>query len=146
ASLRTVLYHQICQGHRAWALDQQGHRAEIRRLHSFPQPAHEWPQHNLLFRVCPDSGPPTVVRAQRCRKRLVPSKSIILCVDDEPNALMLRRLVLEKAGYSVVTAPSSAEALRILSNTPVDLVLSDQLMPGGTGTDLARQVKARHPN
>jgi CheY-like chemotaxis protein len=77
---------------------------------------------------------------------LVPSKSIILCVDDEPNALMLRRLVLEKAGYSVVTAPSSAEALRILSNTPVDLVLSDQLMPGGTGTDLARQVKARHPN
>lgn len=76
---------------------------------------------------------------------MAPPKSIILCVDDEPNALILRRLVLEKAGYSVVTAPSSAEALRVISTTTVDLVLSDQLMPGGTGTDLARQVKALHP-
>jgi two-component system, OmpR family, response regulator CpxR len=77
---------------------------------------------------------------------LVPPKSTILCVDDEPNALMLRRLVLEKAGFNVVTAPSSAEALHVLSSTAVDLVLSDQLMPGGTGTDLARQVKELHPN
>jgi CheY-like chemotaxis protein len=67
-------------------------------------------------------------------------------VDDESNALTLRSLVLEKAGYSVVTASSSAEALRVLATRAVDLVLSDQLMPGGTGTDLARQVKARHPN
>lgn len=77
---------------------------------------------------------------------MVPHKSTILCVDDEPNALMLRKLVLEKAGYSVVTAPSSSEALRVLSTKAVDLILSDQLMPGGTGTDLARQVKALHPN
>lgn len=77
---------------------------------------------------------------------MVPPKSTILCVDDEPNALMLRRLVLEKAGFTVVTAPSSAEALRVLSSTAIDLVLSDQLMPGGTGTDLAQKVKALHPN
>jgi CheY-like chemotaxis protein len=77
---------------------------------------------------------------------LVQPKPVILCVDDEPNALILRRLVLEKAGYSVIPAASVAEALQVLSGTDVDLVLSDQLMPGGTGTELARKVKALHPN
>jgi DNA-binding NtrC family response regulator len=66
-------------------------------------------------------------------------------VDDEKNALTLRKLVLEKAGYSVLTAGSLAEAMNVISSTPVDLVLSDQLMPAGTGTDLARQIKVKHP-
>jgi DNA-binding NtrC family response regulator len=66
-------------------------------------------------------------------------------VDDEHNALLLRKLVLEKAGYRVLTAGSLAEAMEVVSSTPVDLVLSDQLMPAGTGTDLARQIKANHP-
>lgn len=74
-----------------------------------------------------------------------PSKRVILCVDDEKNALTLRKLVLEKAGYSVLTAGSLAEAMNVISSTPVDLVLSDQLMPAGTGTDLARQIKVKHP-
>lgn len=77
---------------------------------------------------------------------MAPSKAVILCVDDENNALVLRRLVLEKAGYTVLTAASLAEALLVISTRPVDLVLSDQLMPGGTGTELARQVKAEYPN
>lgn len=67
-------------------------------------------------------------------------------MDDEHNALILRRLVLEKAGYKVVTATSLTEALEVLSIHAVDLVLSDQLMPGGVGTDLARRVKAAYPN
>ena len=74
-----------------------------------------------------------------------PANQVILCVDDEKNALLLRKLVLERAGYQVLTANSAAEALDVISRTPVDLVLSDQLMPGGSGTDLARQIKADHP-
>ena len=74
-----------------------------------------------------------------------PSKPVILCVDDEQNALMLRKMVLERAGYSVMTASSAAEALRLISTTPVDLLLSDQLMPGATGTELAREAKSVHP-
>src|SRR5689334_4806766 len=70
---------------------------------------------------------------------------MILCVDDENNALMLRKLVLERAGFSVITANSLAQALEVLSHTPVDLVLSDQLMPNGSGTELAREAKSRHP-
>lgn len=77
---------------------------------------------------------------------MVDAKPVILCVDDEPISLILRKLVLEKAGYRVLTANSVAQALDIFSNHPVDLVLSDQLMPGGTGTDLARKVKLRSPH
>jgi len=74
------------------------------------------------------------------------SKPVILCVDDEPNSLVLRKLVLQKAGYDVVTANSATAALDILASSRVDLVLSDQLMPGLTGTELARQIKNRWPS
>jgi CheY-like chemotaxis protein len=70
---------------------------------------------------------------------------VVLCVDDEQTPLILRKLVLEKAGYSVLTANSATEALEILSREPVDLLLSDQLMPGAVGTELARKVKAVYP-
>jgi CheY-like chemotaxis protein len=73
-------------------------------------------------------------------------KAVILCVDDEPNALILRKMVLEKAGYRVIAANSPAQALELLSSEPVDLVLSDQLMPGRTGTELARQIKTISPH
>lgn len=74
------------------------------------------------------------------------SKPIILCVDDEPNSLVLRKLVLQKAGYEVLTANSAVAALDVLASSRVDLVLSDQLMPGVTGTELARQIKDKWPS
>lgn len=46
----------------------------------------------------------------------------------------------------MVTANSATAALDVLASTRVDLVLSDQLMPGVTGTELARQVKNRWPS
>jgi CheY-like chemotaxis protein len=72
-------------------------------------------------------------------------KGLILCVDDEANQLAVRKLVLEKTGYSVLSASSGRQALQLLEAHPIDLVLSDHLMPGMTGTELARQVKARQP-
>jgi len=72
-------------------------------------------------------------------------KFVILCVDDEENPLILRKLVLQKAGYDVVTANSGRTALDVLQSQSIDLVLSDLLMPGMTGTELARQIKDRHP-
>jgi CheY-like chemotaxis protein len=74
------------------------------------------------------------------------SKPLILCVDDEPNSLVLRKLVLQRGGYEVITASSAAEALNILDSRTVNLVLSDQLMPGQTGTELAQKIKANWPN
>jgi CheY-like chemotaxis protein len=72
-------------------------------------------------------------------------EAVILCVDDEPNSLILRKLVLEKAGYRVLAASSAAQALEIFSTQKIDLVLSDQLMPGQTGTQLARAIKTLSP-
>jgi CheY-like chemotaxis protein len=59
--------------------------------------------------------------------------------------LVLRKLVLQRAGYEVVTAGSALLALDVLESNEVDLVLSDQLMPGQTGTELARQIKNKWP-
>ena len=73
-------------------------------------------------------------------------KELILCVDDEENQLAVRKLVLEQAGYSVLTAGSGQQALDLLALHPIDLVLSDHLMPGLTGTELARQIKAQDPD
>jgi CheY-like chemotaxis protein len=73
------------------------------------------------------------------------SKMTILCVDDEENPRTLRKLVLEKQGYQVITAASGLEALEVLNRRSVDLVLSDQMMPGMTGSQLTKSVKATWP-
>lgn len=75
-----------------------------------------------------------------------PDRFNILCVDDEEIPLTLRRIVLEKAGYEVLTAHSAAEALAIVDSSHIDLVLSDYLMPGLTGAELSRQIKMKKPN
>jgi DNA-binding NtrC family response regulator len=71
--------------------------------------------------------------------------SSILCVDDESLPLLLRKLVLEKQGYHVITASSATDAMQALKDHSVDLVLTDQLMPGGTGTELAQSIKREWP-
>lgn len=76
---------------------------------------------------------------------MVQRSVVILCVDDEENPLILRKLVLQREGYEVVTANSGRTALEVLQSRSVDLVLSDLLMPGMTGAELARQIKGLHP-
>ena len=73
-------------------------------------------------------------------------KAVILCVDDEKNPLTLRKLVLERAGYTVLTASSAEEAMKLITGNHIDLVVSDYLMPGVVGTELAKQIKKVHPN
>jgi CheY-like chemotaxis protein len=69
----------------------------------------------------------------------------ILCVDDEETPRTLRKLILQKQGYQVITAGSGAEALELLEREKIDLVLSDQMMPGMLGTELTKSVKAARP-
>src|SRR5580704_15915270 len=67
-------------------------------------------------------------RAQRIRMpaaQRAPVVSIILCVDDEVTPLTIRKCVLEKAGFHVITAGSAKDALEILRTTNIDLVVSD---------------------
>lgn len=73
-------------------------------------------------------------------------KITILVVDDEEIPRTLRKLVLQKQGYDVITASSGAEALEIVRRGGIDMILTDQLMPGMTGTELAKKVKAAQPS
>ena len=65
----------------------------------------------------------------------------VLCVDDEKNGLFLRKKVLEKAGYNVVTAYSGEEALHIYESQPVDAVILDYYMGGMNGLKVASRLK-----
>jgi CheY-like chemotaxis protein len=70
----------------------------------------------------------------------------ILCVDDDLDTLKLREVLLSTAGYSVLTASSGAEILKMLSEgLDVDLVLLDYLMPGMNGDELAAKLRERYP-
>ena len=66
----------------------------------------------------------------------------ILVVDDDPVTLTLVERTLGAKGYRVWTASNAAEARKLLQELAgaVDLVLTDINMPGGLGTDLARQI------
>lgn len=64
----------------------------------------------------------------------------LLCVDDEPNQLALRKLMLESVGYRVLTAESPAKAVQIFRSDSVDLVIVDYFMPGMNGLSLAREL------
>lgn len=69
----------------------------------------------------------------------------ILCVDDEEIPRTLRSLILKKQGYRVISAASAAEALNFLKTENIDLVLTDQMMPAMSGTELTKSVKAARP-
>ncbi len=71
----------------------------------------------------------------------------VLCVDDDDAILKSRKLLLEAAGYSVLTAASGAEALEMLaSGAEVDLVVLDYLMPGMKGDELAARLRKKLPH
>ncbi|WP_422002200.1 PAS domain S-box protein [Reyranella sp.] len=69
----------------------------------------------------------------------------ILAVDDDPLVLANTRAMLDDLGHAPQVATSGAEALLLLERTTVDLVITDQVMPGMTGLELADVVAPRHP-
>jgi len=71
----------------------------------------------------------------------------ILVVEDEPAVQEMARRMLSAGGYTVLTANSGAEALRLLDGCrrTVDLMLSDVVMPGMSGPDLAARAAETRP-
>lgn len=70
----------------------------------------------------------------------------ILVVDDEISMCEVVEIMLEFSGYKVHIATSGPEALKILEENSIDLVLSDVRMPEMTGIELARKIRQDHPN
>lgn len=73
-------------------------------------------------------------------------KERILVVDDAPDTLEVLQRNLQSEGYQVFTAPGVADAIRILEQTPLDLVITDIRMPKVSGLDLVRHVHENFKN
>jgi DNA-binding NtrC family response regulator len=70
---------------------------------------------------------------------------VVLVVDDNPQILNALRRCFRNEGFEVITVGSSDEALDWMSEVSVRLVITDQVMPGMTGTELIRVVRQRFP-
>jgi CheY-like chemotaxis protein len=68
-------------------------------------------------------------------------KRTILCVDDNEQALSIRKLMLETRGYRVLACTNGHQALEAFKQGGVDLVLSDLQMPGLDGAELVDKIK-----
>jgi len=71
------------------------------------------------------------------------SPSVILLVDDDPDVRLLTRTFLEHEGYSVFSSGDAERAVQMFRSIPqIDLVVTDLYMPGRSGMELARELKA----
>lgn len=78
---------------------------------------------------------------------LTPAKlQTILLVDDEQNILSALKRLLRRDGYHILTATGGAEGLEILALNEVDVIISDQRMPGMIGADFLRRAKELYPS
>ena len=93
------------------------------------------PAHRAAKR--PSTPPPVESHAE---------SATILVVDDEPMILSLISRFLDSLGYEVLTATGPVEAERIASTRDdIRLLISDVVMPGGSGPALAQRLKTRQP-
>ncbi len=69
----------------------------------------------------------------------------LLLVDDESNILTALKRLLRRDGYIILTADSGLAGLELLASNPVDVIISDQRMPGMTGIEFLRRAKEIYP-
>ena len=69
----------------------------------------------------------------------------ILLVDDEPNVVRGLRYTLRKEKYEVLCANWAEEALDIISRDPIDVIISDEQMPGMSGSVLLAKIRRDYP-
>ncbi|HSS41032.1 MAG TPA: ATP-binding protein [Solirubrobacterales bacterium] len=72
---------------------------------------------------------------------------VVLVVEDEPEVRRMAERILTKAGYSVIGTSKGAEAVQICENEaqPIDLLLTDVIMPGMLGTELVEAMREQRP-
>jgi EAL domain-containing protein (putative c-di-GMP-specific phosphodiesterase class I)/CheY-like chemotaxis protein len=83
--------------------------------------------------------PPHLLRVQKKRRNL-------LLVDDEVNIVAALKRLLRPDGYEIHTAHSGEQGLEMLAQLPIDVIISDQRMPGLSGADFLRQAHSLRPD
>jgi CheY-like chemotaxis protein len=71
---------------------------------------------------------------------------LVLCIDDELIGLKVRRILLERAGYAVVSALEGTEGIDIFTREPVSAVVLDYAMPGMNGAEVASRMREIKPD
>lgn len=87
----------------------------------------------------PDAATPAPPPAEPL---LVDSGDVVLIVDDVPDNLAVLHDALDESGYTVLVATSGEAALALAAKAPPDIVLLDAVMPGLSGFEVARRLKA----
>ena len=89
-------------------------------------------------------------QAQPVRELAAPVRpgAVILLVEDEPAVRGAARRILAGSGYEVLEAPDAHAALELDATRPgrIDLLVSDMVMPGLSGRELARRLRERRPD
>jgi CheY-like chemotaxis protein len=70
---------------------------------------------------------------------------LILCIDDELVGLRVRKLLLERAGYRVLTAMDGLAGLELFKKEPIEAVVLDYAMPGMHGGEVAKLMRESKP-
>lgn len=83
--------------------------------------------------------PPHLLRLRK------PQRTLLL-VDDEPNIVASLKRLFRRDGHVILTANSGLEGLDVLSKHKVDVIISDQRMPGMTGVEFLRAAKVNYPD
>jgi signal transduction histidine kinase len=99
----------------------------------------------LLPRVAGGGGPEPEAAAVKDASR---GRDTILLVEDQPQVRELSATILQGLGYSVLEAAGGADALEVAAAHPgaIDILLSDVVMPGMTGPQLAKELRALRPS
>ncbi|MGA3083979.1 MAG: response regulator [Thermodesulfobacteriota bacterium] len=69
----------------------------------------------------------------------------ILLVDDEPHVAEALKRTLHREPFEILSAGSAKEALQILAREPIDVVISDEMMPGMSGSEFLAVVYRNYP-
>ena len=75
---------------------------------------------------------------------MINNKGKILVVDDEHNALKVLSAILTNEGYHVITSAGGDKAIKVLSDTEIDAVITDLRMPGVSGIQLFEHIKKKY--
>lgn len=70
----------------------------------------------------------------------------VLLVDDDANLLAALRRALRREPYRIFAAETPQAALALMAREPIDVVVSDEAMPGMSGTEFLAHVRARYPD
>ncbi|MGA9937437.1 MAG: response regulator [Candidatus Acidiferrales bacterium] len=114
------------RGARFWFRLPRAARAELA-----PPPSHATPAAKTKARTEAAPGPSARLK--------------ILMADDDPAILELNETLVEREGHEVVAVESGADALRVLSKQRFDVIFLDEEMPGMSGVDVLKKIRAGEP-